>query len=75
MGELWCSATGKMSHASEAEARTAAQSMKRRGRVAPGKVNVYRCEICEGWHLGHDVPSGATPLHRRRSRPWPKREG
>lgn len=40
----------KVSYRSRGEAEASAQNLTRRGQ---GPLNVYRCDTCSGWHVGH----------------------
>ncbi len=42
----------KISHKTKAAARSHARSLaKKTG--SRGVLNVYKCETCDGWHVGH----------------------
>lgn len=50
---------GKRSHATEAEAQTQVEAIRRAGkaRESPGWIlRPYRCEKCGLFHLGHGAP-------------------
>lgn len=42
-----CTLTGKRVYATRRLARTA------RARICTGPLSIYRCDACEGFHLGH----------------------
>ena len=42
-----CAKTGKRIYETRARARTA------RARVGDRKLNIFRCDACAGYHLGH----------------------
>ena len=46
------SCTGKIRHVSADAARSALGSLFRR-RGYQGRMNVYRCRFCNGFHIGH----------------------
>jgi hypothetical protein len=51
-----CPATGKVSHASRANAESARRSLNDAG------VGVYRCGRCHGWHVGHQRARAADRI-------------
>lgn len=64
-----CSVSGKQSLS-----RSDAQHMMRRLQqdrwsIAPGDLNIYRCQGCARWHVGHR----SSPIKRRPQRPAMKR--
>ncbi len=49
---------GKRRHHSEADAVRHADELRRsdrHNRPTAGPVVVYRCDLCDAWHVGHDV--------------------
>lgn len=46
---------GKHSYATQRAAANARQALIRRknGTSPGGKVNIYACQTCDGWHIGH----------------------
>lgn len=46
---------GKFKYTSGAQAGLAKDRMKKKHRSV---VNVYRCQFCSNWHLGHDDRKG-----------------
>lgn len=44
---------------SEDAARSRMRKVIVEGDAAPGSLNVYKCRVCDGYHVGH------TPSHRR----------
>lgn len=48
----YCRISGKVTYWTRADASDAKRSFVRRGK-AIGKVNVYLCRSCGGWHIGH----------------------
>jgi hypothetical protein len=68
-----CPATGKRRYASKAKAFTVAKwtstSNRRRAKTQAHRVpcHAYRCEHCQGFHVGHlSREAGATKLDVRR---------
>lgn len=43
----------KIRHDSKAAALNARKAWRRRCNYRSGHLNVYHCEFCDGWHLGH----------------------
>lgn len=53
---LQCEATGKRRHATEAAAeaeRMSLQCSTQEGWVDAHRLNVYPCQACHGYHVGH----------------------
>lgn len=53
----WCD---KHQHGTAEQARDQLRSLKRSGhmRGATDRFNVYRCPICDFWHIGHNIGRG-----------------
>lgn len=50
--------TGKIRHAHAAAAFGCIRSMLRNKRAEPGSLLAYRCDFCNGYHVGHRKGSG-----------------
>jgi hypothetical protein len=44
---------GKVRHASSTEAEIARARMIATGAASPGELDVYLCDMCRNFHLGH----------------------
>jgi hypothetical protein len=59
---LYSRCQAKQRFATRSQAKAAVADMRRMSDYRPGRLEVYRCDRCDGYHVGNDH---ATIRHRR----------
>ncbi|HEY1209994.1 MAG TPA: hypothetical protein VGE85_11540 [Terracidiphilus sp.] len=57
---------GKVAHASQSEGMIALRQLKCSGRGV-GQMQVYRCDFCRQWHVGHMTKEMRRTIDQRRA--------